>query len=712
MMVLLVALLVLPVFTSGWWVTPTSAGDKGEEITIIRDPFGVPNIFAKTEEGAVFGMGYAQAEDRLEQVLMQYRRCTGTMAEVFGPKYLRDDYRQRLWQHQAVAQANYGKQPAKIRAICEAYQAGIQQYMKENPHKVPAWAPKLEPWQIIALGRYIIWGWPEGDAGGDLLRGGITPDPIEPRGSNQWVVAANRTADNTPLALVDPHLSWYGQFRFYEARLYGGELAMSGVAIPGLPMSTLGHTRFCSIAMTTGGPDAADVYIETVNPNNPRQYKYDGKWRDMTIRKEIIKVKEGEGDKVVENSFEIAYSHHGPIVARKDGKAYAMKLPYFDQYQLAEQGYRMATAKNLDEMKKALSMFQLMEQNIMVATVQGDIFYVRNGRVPNRPKGDYNWRKPVPGDTSATEWQGIHDLADLVQSHNPWQGYLQNCNVSPEHMTFACPMTPERWKDRPYLYNPDNPLHQRAAMTRAQLHANGKMTVADAMAIALSTAVFGADLCQQKLAAAWEKLGGKLADPNPAAKMYELVARWNRRADADSVGAIAYRYWFDELGSKAALHARAGMPPPDDIADEALVNALTTGGKKLLQQWGRLEVKYGDVYRVGRQGGKQTWPVGGGTVAGLATPRAIGFELQKDGKTYLGRGGQTSVQLVQLTNPPRSWTLLPLGQSDDPSSPHFDDQAEKLFSPGKMKPTYFLQRAELERVAESRKSLRWPPLKN
>lgn len=686
----------------GWAavVAPASPAAEDEEIVILRDPFGVPSIFAKTEEGAVFGMGYAQAEDRLEELLKQYRRCEGTMAEAFGPDFVREDYRQRLWQHRAVSEANYPKLPAKIRAICEAYQAGIKQYMDKHPNKVPPWAPKLEPWQVIALSRYIIWGWPEGEAAGDLQRGGIAPDPIEPRASNEWAVAANRTADGAPLALIDPHLGWYGQFRFYEARLYGGTLETSGVAIPGLPLSSLGHNRYCSVAMTTGGPDVADVYEETLNPDNPRQYKYDGAWRDMTVRKEIIKVK--EGDKVTPRTFEIPYTHHGPVVAHKDGKGYAMKLPYFDQYRLPEQAYLMATAKNLDEMKKALTLFQLMPQNVMVTTVQGDIYYVRNGRVPMRPKGDYDWKRPVAGDTSKTEWQGFHDLGDLVQLHNPWQGYMQNCNVAPEYMTLDCPMTPKRYAERPYLYNYDYPLHQRAAMVLARLRGATKLTLQDAKEIALCTQVYNADLWQAKLANAWERVGKKMAREEPAERMYELVVRWNNRADAESVGAVAYRFWFDELGGKAALTARAGMPPPEDIGDEVLLNALTTGGRKLLKLWGRLEVKYGEMYRVGREGGKQTWPVGGGSVAGLATPRAISFQLQKDGKTYIGRGGQTSVQLVQLSNPPRSWTLLPLGESDDPASPHFDDMAEKLFSPGELKPTYFLQRAALEKVAESK----------
>jgi acyl-homoserine lactone acylase PvdQ len=686
-------------------VHPASAAKSArtEEVTIYRDDFGVPNIFAATEEGVVYGMGYAQAEDRLEELLKQYRRAEGTMAEVFGPEFIRHDYRQRLWQHRAVSEANYGRLSAKARAIIEAYQAGIKQYMKEHPKEVPAWAPELHPWQVIALSRYIIWGWPEGDAGGDLKRAGIQPDPISPRGSNQWVIAASRTADGAPLAVVDPHLGWYGEFRFYEVRLYGGALQTAGMAIPGLPLAALGHNRYCSVAMTTGGPDAADVYEEQLNPANPRQYRYDGKWRDMTVRKETIRVK--QGDKVVEQRFEIEYTHHGPVVARKNGKAYAMKLPYFDQFRLPEQSYAMATARNLAEMKKALSLFQLMEQNVMVATVDGDLFYLRNGRVPVRPKG-FDWRKPVPGNTSASEWRGIHKLDDLLQCTNPWQGYMQNCNVSPEFMMKFCPMVPERYADRPYLYNYDLPLHQRAAMVRELLHKSTRVTVADAMAIALDTQVYNADVWQAKLAAAWDKADGKTRADATLARFYDLIVRWNRRADANSTGAVAYLYWKTELGPAVLLADRAGYDPPDNITAETLLAALKAGAAKLQKKYGRLDVKYGDVYRVGRQGGTRTWPVSGGSIYGLATARAISFSPAKDGKTFLGRGGQTSTQVIQLTKPPHSWTLVPLGQSDRPESKHWDDQAEKLFSPGKLKPTYFLDKAALLKHVESKKVLR------
>jgi acyl-homoserine lactone acylase PvdQ len=696
----------MALMTSGFFLhrTPAiQAAEGSEEITIYRDDFGIPNIFAPTEEGAAFGMGYAQAEDRLEEILKQYRRAEGTMAEFFGPEHLRDDYRQRVWQHRAIAEAGYPKLSAKVRGIIEAYQVGLKQYMQEHPQEVPAWAPQIEPWQIVALGRYIIWGWPEGDAGGDLKRAGIEPDPVSPRGSNEWVVTGSRTADGVPLALIDPHLGWYGQFRFYEARLYGGDLAVSGMSIPGLPFSSLGHSRYCSVAMTTGGPDAADVYEEELNPANHRQYKYDGNWRDMTVRTEVIRVK--DGDSVREQRFDIEYTHHGPVVAHRGEHAYAMKLPYFDEFRLIEQSYQMATAHNLEEMKKALGMLQLMEQNIMVATVDGDIFYVRNGRVPIRPKG-FDWKRPVPGNTSATEWQGIHSLEELVQSTNPWQGYMQNCNVAPQFMIKFCPMVPALYADHIYLYNPpDNPLHQRAAMVLNLLHENSRLTVRDAIHIALSPQVYNADLWQARLVSAWEKAEDKIKHDDKSARFYDLVVCWNRRADPDSTGAIAYRFWKDQLGEKILQQDRAGRAPPKEVTDAQLLHALTAGADELYKQWGRLEVKYGEVYRVGRQGTDRTWPVGGGSVTGIATPRAISFDQVKNGKTFIGHGGQTSTQVVQLSKPPKSWTLLPLGENDHPESKHFDDQAEKLFSPGKMKSTYFLDKETLLKHVESQKVL-------
>src|SRR6185369_11425955 len=211
------ALLIVILFSL---VVPFAASSRAtaanDEATIYRDEYGIPHVYAQTLEAASFAIGYAQAEDRLEELLKNYRKANGTMSEVFGPDYYRSDLIQRMWRHSEISREKYNEVSPKMRACMEAFQDGIKLFMKEHPEQVPKWAQEIHPWDVVALGRYIIWGWPLGEAGGDLQRGGIQPDPAAYRGSNEMLIAPRRTAMNAPIAVIDPHLSWYGEFRFYE----------------------------------------------------------------------------------------------------------------------------------------------------------------------------------------------------------------------------------------------------------------------------------------------------------------------------------------------------------------------------------------------------------------------------------------------------------------------------------------------------------------
>ncbi|MEK6324618.1 MAG: penicillin acylase family protein [Acidobacteriota bacterium] len=705
-------------------VLPFSANSKtarvGDEATIYRDEYGIPHVFARTLEAASFAVGYAQAEDRLEELLKNYRRANGTMAEVFGPDSYRADLIQRMWRHSEISREKYKEVSPKMRACIEAYQDGIRQFMREHPDQVPSWAQEIHPWDVIALGRYIIWGWPLGEAGGDLRRGGIQPDPATYRGSNEMLIAPSRTAMNAPIAVIDPHLSWYGEFRFYEVRIYAGDYNVSGVSILGVPFPSLAHSRYCSVAMTTGGPDTSDIYEEEINPANPRQYRYDGKWRDVTVRKEKIGVK--KDNKVDWQEVDIEFTHHGPIVAHKSGKAYSMAIPYANEVGLTDQIHEMMTARNLAEMKKAIGHLQLMSQNIMVGTVQGDIYYVRNGRVPIRAKG-VDPSKPISGNTSATEWQGIHPLSDLVQITNPPSGYMHNCNVSPFGMMKDSPLVPEKYAAHPYVYNATKtaPRHQRAEMMTDLLEAANRVTLDQAIDIAFSPQVYHAELWQARLKQAWAKAvagfpsaspvssNGPIGKPGPtveATAVYNLIQQWNRRSDAESEGAFAYYAFKKGLTPELARQVEV----PSDIPDDQLIAAVQKASEWLKSNFGSLRVPYGRYFRVGRKGGDKTWPVGGGSLnggannVGMATPRAISFDLV--GKEMVGQGGQTSTQIVVMTNPPKSYAIIPLGESDHKESGHWDDQAEKLFSKSKAAPTYFMDRGELMKHVTAKKVLK------
>ncbi len=327
------------------------AADDPRSTTICRDEFGIPHIFAPTLEEASFAAGYAQAEDRLEELLKNYRRAAGTMAEVFGERFFQDDLRQRVMRHAEVSETRYGEISPKLRGVIASFQDGIRQYMKEHPEQVPSWAQEIRPWNIVALGRYIIWNWPMGEAAGDLERAGIRFGPLPYRGSNEMLIGPGRTAMKAPIAIIDPHVQWYEAIRFYEIRIYTPEYNVAGVTILGMPLPTLGHSRYCSIAMTTGGPDTSDIFEEEINPANPAEYRYAGDWRAFTVRKVSIGVRKKPGE-VEHRVIELMSSHHGPIVARQNGKAYAMALPYENEVGLVDQGYEMMTARNLAEMKQ------------------------------------------------------------------------------------------------------------------------------------------------------------------------------------------------------------------------------------------------------------------------------------------------------------------------------------------------------------------------
>ena len=671
-----------------------------DEATILRDDFGIPHIFTRDLNAAAFASGYAQAEDRLEELLKNYRRANGRFAEVAGPGALQMDLISRAFRHEEISKARFKDVTPKIQRACEAFIAGVKQFMKEHPEKVPSWAQEIHPCDIIALGRYIIWGWPLGEVVDEMGAAGVRPDVGSAyRGSNQMLISARRSALNAPVAVIDPHLSWYDEFRFYEARIYAGDFAVSGVCILGVPFPSLGHSRYCSIAMTTGGPDTSDVYEEEMNPTNPLQYKYDGNWRDITVRKERIGVK--VGDKVEWKDVEFTYSHHGPILGHKNGKAYSAAIPYANEIGLTDQIYAMFTARNLSEMKRAISHLQLMYQNVMVATVQGDIFYVRNGRVPIRAKG-VDPSKPIAGNTSTTEWKGIHPFKDLVQITNPESGYMHNCNVTPFAMMEDCPLTPEKYSKYPYIYNASRtePRHQRGEAMTETLEKAEHMTLEQAIEIAFDDHVYHAELWQERLKQVWPGISSSASLDMSA--LYQDVQKWDRHSRSDSTGALSFYAFKKSLGADASK-----VEPHAGITDQSLGKALADGAEWLRTRFGGTPTTYGTYFRVGREGGNKTWPVGGGSLrdVGMATPRAISFGQKGD--IMLGRGGQTSTQIVVMSNPPKSYAIIPLGESDHKDSGHWDDQAEKLFSRSIAAPTYFLDRPELMKHVTSTKTLQW-----
>ena len=676
-----------------------SGSGRAATVTIYRDAWGVPHIYGRSERAVAFAFGYAQAEDRLEALLTNYLMAEGRMAEAFGPDWIEHDWQRRIEQHAKVSRQRYHELPAHLRALTDYFQAGVRQYMQEHPEEVPDWAPELEPAQVVALGRHIIFPWPMGEARAELER---REHATGERGSNQWAVRPERTAEGCAMLCIDPHVAWDGPFRWYEARLHARNLHVCGFAVLGTPVIGLGHNRSLGWACTSGGPDTTDVYEEQINPDNPRQYRYDGAWRDMRVETITIKVA-GARDVV----RELEWTHHGPVILREAGKAYAVKTPYLDQVGLSEQLYRMNKARNLQQFEAAAAMCQLMGQNVMCADVEGNILYIRTGRVPVRPKG-FDWSRPVPGNTSASEWDALHPQSDLIRMLNPPAGWMQNCNVDPDTMTDPLPFDPDGYPD--YIYHSGRGgYNPRGARASKLLAAHPQLTVEAAMAIATDTRVHAVEMWQQALARAAEQAATE-AERRELAPLLDMIARWDGHMEADSTAATLFAAWrmMDERQQPPVARDAVRLGQPLSTPQQrSLLRGLADAGAYLRQQYGRADVLWGDVHR-GRRGDR-SWPLAGGKPGFGSTLRAIGTHEPEDGVLY-ARSGQSCTTLVLLRpGGAESYSATPYGQSDHPDALHYTDQGEKLAAAKRLKPTWFA-RSELLKHVESKRTLRVPAL--
>jgi len=684
--------LLTSVVLSAALVVLLCATAAAEKVTLYRDVWGVPHIFADSEPAAAYAYGYAQAQDRLVQIFRNYKQAEGSLAEVDGPDAVMGDFIARMMGHAEVCRAQYAQASPEFRAYVEAYQDGIRQYMKEHPEQVPAWAPTLEPWMATAVLRSIIFNWPIGEMLDELGQAGVGLPRLY---SNEWAVSAKRSAEGCPILFIDPHISWDGMFRFHEARIHGGkDLNVSGFCPVGTPFVGLGHNDYVGWACTTGGPDTSDVFVETVDPDHPNRYRVDGEWRDFQVKHITFRVKTEQGMETV--TKDIPVSRHGPVINIADGKAYALATPYIDQAGQLEMIARLNRAKSTDEVKQIAASNQWMAQNFMFAGRDGHIRYVRVGRVPIRPEG-VDPGKPIPGDTSANDWRGIHPQSDLVQIDDPADGYMQNCNVTPTIMSKTQPVDPARFK--PYLFNADTgrPWHSRGTRAVNLLDADADLTVEEALAIVNDTYVLGWEHVQPILAqAAKENQAG--VESSAAPEAVKTLLEWDGRMQPDSVGAGLFYAWWQALPKACPEIDRGallrGDAKPADAAQRCkLLTALEPAARGLHGTYGTWRVAWGEMNRVAR--GDRSAPLGGCATDGITTLRAVGGNWDADKMRIICEDGQSCTTLVFFK--PKgavSYSVTPWGESDDPKSPHYFDQAERLFSKQLLKPTWF-QKASL-----------------
>lgn len=453
-------------------------GGTDGPIEIIRDAEGVPHIYATTDHDAFYGLGYVHAQDRLWQMEMQRRIGAGRLSEILGEATLSIDKFQRTLGYYRAAQADLKIIEARSRQALEAYAAGVNQWLSEGhtlPPEFVLLGVKPTPWQPVDS---LVWqkmmSWDLGgnydvellyqqlaQAVGPERTAQLLPDyPAEgvsvlagldfdsqaaasllsidrlletgfghggrEAGSNNWVVAGSRTATGLPLLADDPHLGTSIPSIWYLAELQGETLHVVGATFPGLPAVVIGHNERVAWGVTNMGPDVQDLYVERLNPANPNQYAVDGSWQTIQVVEEVIEV-DGKEQPL---RWAARSTRHGPLISDVSDTGVPLAL----QWTALQPGDTTIDAfisgnyaNNWTEFVTALEKFVTPSQNFVYADVDGNIGYYAPGRIPIRAEG-HDGRAPVPGWSSAYEWQGFIPFAELPQLYNPPEGYIATAN--------------------------------------------------------------------------------------------------------------------------------------------------------------------------------------------------------------------------------------------------------------------------------------------
>lgn len=670
------------------------------QVTIHRDTWGVPHVDGKTDEAAAFGFGYAQAEDYFWQIEDSYLQAIGRYAEVAGERGLRADLLNRNFRIAERSREDFANHPEETQAICAAFVAGINFYLKTHPEVQPRIITDFEPWMVIAFGRFTMLDW-------TYIRTGASPDETyqyfkgleEAVGSNLWAIGPSRTADETTMLFVNPHQPWFGAGQFWEGHIRSEEgWNMTGACFFGTPYPTMGHNEHLGWTHTANKPDVGDLYTLTFDdPDNPLAYRWDGGWRQATERTEIIPVKVTQ-DKIEQRRYTFRETHLGPIVDQLDDNTrLALKVANLFEGDRIGQGIAMNKATNFDEFYEALSRLNLLMFNVGYADKEGNIAYIYQGAIPERPLG-YDWSGAVPG-TPETQWDELHELEEMPQVINPETGWLQNCNQSPWTTTDYGNPSPGDFP--PYMVQEPNYDNRRAEVSRYHLRKMQNVTFEDWKKAVVDTTMLWAVNEIPVFANRFERLKERAPELAERVEPYwNHLKDWDGVITADSTEATLAVTWYEQMYGE--------LEPSEKLADRFIENpdaqfeALAEGAEDLDRIHGAWKVPYGEVFRIQRLVNvgdfRQTIllfsddlpsipSLGGAGAFGTSYNVYYSPSTTRRKRRYGAIGG-SFMAVYEFGERIKSETLIQFGQSADPESPHHFDQAE-LYSNREFKPGWF-----------------------
>lgn len=666
-------------------------------VTIHRDTWGVPHVFGPTDESVMFGAAYARAEDQLPEDEQFFLDALGRRAELDGQTAFQSDLLHRAFRIPQLAQSEYASSPPKIRALVEAYADGVNYYLLQHPEVRWKVLTHFEPWYVFAAYRLDAGPWL---AGPDEQIAFRLP-PSDPNGSNAWAVGPSRTATGNAMLFSNTHMRFNVPYEFHVHSDEGLNVSgITGYGMVGLPF--VGRNERIGWTVTVNYPDVVDVYALTFDDASDRlAYRYGDGYRQAEEWRDTIGVRTEAG--VETRPVTLRRSHHGPVFEVTPGRHYAIRKANQDTGSLFPQYYAIATARTLDEFKAAFDMQRLVYHNFVYGDVDGNIFYLYGGAHPRKDPG-FDWERPVDGSDPATEWRGVLAQSEIPQVLNPTSGWLQNANASPFFASDAAD-NPAASAFPPYLVREAHARTRlpfidadgngaRARQSRRILRAEREITFDRWTRLATDRHFLTADEELPALFDEWARFSR--AEPERSRALSDPIRRlreWDRVGAGDSVATTLFVLWRERAASRTDA--------PGDVWPR--ISVLEAAVNDLVARHGTWQTAWGDINRHQRprvREGRSYEDDDPSLALPAANANLVGSILTASStrpateRLRYGTFGNTYVAVMEFSDPIRARTIVPYGQSADPASPHFFDQAP-LFVEGRFKPSWFTL-AEIE----------------
>jgi len=646
----------------------SSAQINPDSITIVRDEWGVPHIFAKTDAEVAYGFAWATAEDDFETMQKQLLPSKGLAGQVMGKDGARLDVVVHLLSARELTERRYERDLSpQFRKVLEAYADGANAYAAAHPKEVLH--RKLFP----ISGRDIIPSYVLGlalmssvqDPLGEILEGGYKQKAEAPeRGSNAAAVSPQKTTTGETFLLVNSHQPMEGIFSWYEAHLCSEEgWNMLGATFPGGVTLFHGTNEHLGWAHTVNHPDLTDVYRLEMHPEKKLTYRFDGQWLKLEPYHYKAKIRL-LGILPVSAKQKFYQSKYGVTFETKNG-FFALRTTANQNIRAAEQWYHLNKAQSFEEFRTAMDMQGINCTNIVYADKEGHIYYLGNGLFPKRST-NYEWEGVLPGDTSATLWTDEFYPADsLLQVIDPPSGYVFNCNHTP-FLSSGPADNPDTTAIPPSMgYQRPDELTNRGARFDALIREYDQLSYEDFKRIKYDMGYMNPMVRVPKLEPIFSLNPRKY--PHLSESIF-LIRDWDRVTDVDSEEASVLLLAFYFLQER--LEDIESFQKGDELDEAMLVEVLEEVQKHLKKHFGRINVPLGELQRHSR--GAVSLPMAGGPDV-LA---AIYSEIVKGGHLR-PVVGESYIQLVRYSEDGmKIESVNAYGASNRPDSPHYTDQME------------------------------------